>query len=276
VPAAPGIVVDPPQERRATGLITRHSSLSTDLDWIVMKCLEKDRARRYGSASELAADLKHHLANEPVSAGPPSAVYRARKFVRRHRLGVATASMVLTSILAGLFGVTYGLIRAVRAERKARFEAETTSQISQFMLGMFEINDPSEARGRSITAKEILDRAAERIRSEMADRPAQKARLLEAIDALRSAPLADVLDLDAITELVRSFYRGAPTPVFKMWNVAVLLLWWADVYPTLRARAAPGSGLPGKTTQGAPSAKARSRPMTTPSVRRFRDIGTFS
>ncbi len=64
-----------------------------------------------------------------------------------------------------------------------------------------------------------------------------QARLLDAIAALRSEPLADVLDLDAITELVRGFYRGAPTPVFKMWNVAVLLLWWADVYPTLRARA---------------------------------------
>jgi serine/threonine protein kinase/Tfp pilus assembly protein PilF len=154
-------------------------SVLGDLDWITMKALEKDRTRRYGSASELAADLKHHLANEPVSAGPPSAGYRARKFVRRHKLAVATASIVLASILVGLAGVTWGLIRAVRAERKARFEAETTSQISQFMLGMFEINDPSEARGHSITAKEILDRAAERIGKEMADRPAQKARLLE-------------------------------------------------------------------------------------------------
>ena len=69
-----------------------------------MKALEKDRTRRYGSASELAADLKHHLANEPVSAGPPSAGYRARKFVRRHRLAVATASVVLVSILVGLCG----------------------------------------------------------------------------------------------------------------------------------------------------------------------------
>ena len=152
-----------------------------DLDWITMKALEKDRMRRYGSASELAADLKHHLANEPVSAGPPSAGYRARKFVRRHRLAVATGSVVLASILVGLAGVTFGLIRAVRAERKARFEAETTSQLNQFMLAMFEINNPSEARGRTITAKEILDRASERIRVEMADRPAQKARLLEAM-----------------------------------------------------------------------------------------------
>jgi serine/threonine protein kinase/tetratricopeptide (TPR) repeat protein len=174
----------------ASGAIARHRHSSPanllkaclgDLDWITMKALEKDRTRRYGSASELGADLKHHLANEPVSAGPPSAGYRAKKFVRRHRLAVATASVILASILVGLAGVTYGLVRAVRAERKARFEAETTSQISQFTLGMFEINDPGEARGRSVTAKEILDRAAKRIQSEMADRPAQKARLLEAM-----------------------------------------------------------------------------------------------
>ena len=150
-----------------------------DLDWITMKALEKDRNRRYGSASELAADLKHHLANEPVSAGPPSAGYRARKFVRRHKLAVVTASVILTSILVGLAGVTWGMVRAVRAEKIARFEAETWSQISQFMIGMFEINNPSEARGRSITAKEILDRASERIGNELADRPAQRARLLE-------------------------------------------------------------------------------------------------
>jgi serine/threonine protein kinase/tetratricopeptide (TPR) repeat protein len=168
-------------KRRRSNPATLLKNCLGDLDWITMKALEKDRQRRYGSASELAADLKHHLANEPVSAGPPSAGYRAKKFVRRHRVAVATASVVFVSILAGLFGVTYGLVRAVRAERKARFEAETTSQISQFMLGMFEINDPSESRGRTITAKEILDRASERIHAEMADRPAQKARLLEAM-----------------------------------------------------------------------------------------------
>ena len=150
-----------------------------DLDWITMKALEKDRTRRYGSASELAADLKHHLANEPVSAGPPSAGYRARKFVRRHRVAVFTGSVVLVSILGGLFGVTYGLIRAVRAERQARFEADTTSQITQFLLDTFDVNDPGKARGRVVPAKEILDRSAERIRSEFADRPELKARLLE-------------------------------------------------------------------------------------------------
>lgn len=73
------------------------------------------------------------------------------------------------------------LVRAVRAERKALFEADTTNQISQFMLGMFDINNPSEARGRSVTAKEILDRTAAHIQTEITDRPVLKARLLEAM-----------------------------------------------------------------------------------------------
>ncbi len=176
-----GAMSDDIARRRHSSPANLVKSCLGDLDWITMKALEKDRTRRYGSASELAADLKHHLANEPVSAGPPSAGYRARKFVRRHRLAVATGSVVLASIVVGLAGVTFGLVRAVRAERKARFEAETTSQLNQFMLSMFEINDPSEARGRTITAKEILDRAASRIGAEMADRPAQKARLFEAM-----------------------------------------------------------------------------------------------
>jgi len=174
-----GAVTGDIARRRESSPANLLKSCLGDLDWITMKALEKDRTRRYGSASELAADLKHHLANEPVTAGPPSVGYRAKKFVRRHRLAVATGSVVLASILVGLAGVTFGLIRAVRAERKARFEAETTSQLNQFMLSMFEINDPSEARGRTITAKEILDQASARIGVEMADRPAQKARLLE-------------------------------------------------------------------------------------------------
>jgi formylglycine-generating enzyme required for sulfatase activity/tRNA A-37 threonylcarbamoyl transferase component Bud32 len=77
------------------------SALRGDLDWITLKALEKDRARRYQSAQELAADLQRHLDHEPVLAGPPSASYRAMKFVRRHRLQVAAATAVLLAIVGG-------------------------------------------------------------------------------------------------------------------------------------------------------------------------------
>ena len=91
-----------------------------ELDWIVMKCLEKDRSRRYESASGLAADVMHYLANEPVSAAKPSAAYRVRKFVLRHRLQVAAAVVVILSLLAGIAASTFGLVRATRAESVIR------------------------------------------------------------------------------------------------------------------------------------------------------------
>src|ERR1051325_2855375 len=78
------------------------SELRGDLDWIVMKCLEKDRTRRYETANGLAADIRRHLANEPVIARPPSTAYKLRKFVRRNKLAVGAAAAVVLAMLVGL------------------------------------------------------------------------------------------------------------------------------------------------------------------------------
>ncbi|MFO0840669.1 MAG: serine/threonine-protein kinase [Phycisphaerae bacterium] len=98
--------------------------LEGDLDWIVLKALEKERARRYDSAGALARDLERFLEDEPVSAGPPSAVYRVRKFVARHRVGVVAAGLVLVALLAGIAGTTWGLIEAGRQAWRATKQAE--------------------------------------------------------------------------------------------------------------------------------------------------------
>ena len=95
--------IDPAQLRRA---------VRGDLDWVVMKALEKDRDRRYETANGFAADVSRHLANEPVEAAPPSRSYRMRKFVRKHRGPVFAASLLLISLLAGITGTALGLIRA--------------------------------------------------------------------------------------------------------------------------------------------------------------------
>jgi serine/threonine protein kinase/tetratricopeptide (TPR) repeat protein len=89
--------------------------LRGELDWVVMKCLEKQRDRRYETASGLARDLQRYLANEVVEARPPSASYRVRKFVSRHRGQVVAAGLVLLALLAGIGGTTWGLIRAAKA-----------------------------------------------------------------------------------------------------------------------------------------------------------------
>jgi serine/threonine protein kinase len=108
------------EPRKLTSLL-RH-----ELDWIVMKALEKDRSRRYETANGFAADVNRYLAGEPVLAHPPSAAYRLRKFVHRHRPQVLAASLVLLALLAGVVGTTLGLVQAnqaAEAERSARDDA---------------------------------------------------------------------------------------------------------------------------------------------------------
>src|SRR6185436_7890480 len=91
-----------------------------DLDWIVMKSLEKDRARRYETANALAADIQRHLTNEPVVARPPSTVYRFSRLIRRNKLAFAAAGAVSATLLIGLFIASWQAVRATRAERTAR------------------------------------------------------------------------------------------------------------------------------------------------------------
>jgi len=158
-------------KRRKTDPSTLRRLLSGDLDWITMRALEKDRARRYGSPNELAADIGRHLKHEPVLASPPSTIYRATRFVRRHRIGVAVA------VAAFLLLVAFAVRERIQANRIAR-EAATAEQVSEFLVGLFEVSDPSEARGKSITAREILDKGAKEIDGTLADQPELQARLM--------------------------------------------------------------------------------------------------
>src|SRR5262249_39825995 len=97
-----------------------------ELDWIVMKALEKNRNRRYETANGFAMDVQRYLADEPILACPPSVGYRLRKFVRRNKGPVLAASLVLFALLAGSVGTTWGLIRTQKAREDAvtAWEAE--------------------------------------------------------------------------------------------------------------------------------------------------------
>ena len=151
--------------------------LRGDLDWIALKALEKERARRYTTPSEMAADIRRYFGNEAVQAGPPTVRYRAGKFVRRHRTGVVAASIVVVALVAGVVGTTIGMLRASRAERAARRAAATANATAGFLEGLFKESYPGRARGRSPSAREILDRGATRIESELQDQPLVRARL---------------------------------------------------------------------------------------------------
>ncbi|MEP7313733.1 MAG: serine/threonine-protein kinase [Pseudomonadota bacterium] len=161
--------------RRASTPSRLAAQLTGDLDWIVLKTLEKDRNRRYSSPSELAADIRRHLANEPVLAGPPSAVYRMRKFVQRHRLGVA--------VVAGLFvsALGFGALMAVQAREIARQRDEATYQAqraeasSEFMSLMLEEVGPE---GRPLTQLELLGRGLQLLDRQYGADPRFAARML--------------------------------------------------------------------------------------------------
>jgi hypothetical protein len=99
-----------------------------DLDWIVMKCLEKDRTRRYETANGLAADIERHLEHRPVLAAAPSALYRARKFVRRHRTAMMVATALLGLLVAGVVFSTWQAVRATRAEHEQSRERQRAEQ----------------------------------------------------------------------------------------------------------------------------------------------------
>jgi serine/threonine protein kinase/tetratricopeptide (TPR) repeat protein len=156
-------------------------ALRGDLDWITMRALEKDRTRRYETVKGMAQDVHRFLKDEPVSAGPPGATYRVKKFVRRHRTGVAAAMFVFLAIIMGIVGTTTGLIRAVEAEKHAREEAATARKVSDFLVDIFEVSDPDQAKGNTITAREILDLGSRRIEDELATEPLIRSRLMNTI-----------------------------------------------------------------------------------------------
>src|SRR5207245_1532894 len=99
-----------------------------ELDWIVMKALEKDRNRRYDTANGFAADVQRYLADEPVLACPPSVGYRLRKFVRRNKGPVLAASLVLGVLAGGIVGTAWGLVHALAAEKQAIDERDAKEQ----------------------------------------------------------------------------------------------------------------------------------------------------
>ncbi len=160
--------------RRRTDAPGLARALRGDLDWIVLKTLEKDRARRYGSPAELAADLGRHLHNEPVSASPPSALYRAGKFVRRNRVAVTAAALVAAALVAAVAGTAHGLVRARR-------EADTARRVSGLMETMIAELNPQSRQGFAADPQEMLDHGLARIETELAGQPLEQARLMAAL-----------------------------------------------------------------------------------------------
>jgi serine/threonine-protein kinase len=145
--------------------------LQGDLDTILSKAMQKEPGRRYASAAELADDLERHLRGLPVRARPDTLAYRASRFVRRHRLGVAAAAAALALLVA------FAAAMAAQAARIAR-EAEAKSRVTEFLTDLFKVSDPAGGRGSTIAARELLDEGAAKIRDSLEGEPEIQARLM--------------------------------------------------------------------------------------------------
>jgi tetratricopeptide (TPR) repeat protein/tRNA A-37 threonylcarbamoyl transferase component Bud32 len=211
--------------------------LRGDLDWIVMKCLEKDRAYRYDTANSLAMDVQRFLADEAIVARPPTKLYRLQKLVRRNKLLFAAVGAVVLALVFGLVVCTWLLIREREAraqaasalkvsevalknesryrrqaesnEKKARKEGAKSQQVARLLKDMLSIG-PHAALGRDTTMlQEILAKGVERFETELKDQPEVEAELRLIVGGTY-LELGKFKEAEAMTRRVFEIYRGLP------------------------------------------------------------------
>ena len=186
-PPRPSGAIPPgaPAERWST-------ELRRDLDWVVMRCLEKDPDRRYASAISISEDLRRYLRREPVEAGPPSGWYRARKMVQRHRVPMVAGATVVVALVLGVVGTSLALAEAVSAREVAmtqtgvaeeqRRAAEQQESIAEAVVtflneGLLSSVDPRRGNNNDLTMREALDVAASEIDGQFEGQPLTEARI---------------------------------------------------------------------------------------------------
>ncbi len=139
--------------------------LDPDVATIVGKALEKEPDRRYGSAAALSEDVERFLASQPIVARPPSVLYHLRKMAARHRLAFASAGAIAALLAAGAVGLSLQAHRIALERDRANREKQAAAQVSDFLVKLFRVSRPDQARGSSITARELLDKGTTQIRS---------------------------------------------------------------------------------------------------------------
>lgn len=158
--------------------------LQGDLDWVVMKALEREPDRRYASPLELAGEVERILRHEPVQASARTVVTRAAKFYRRHRLPVTAAAVVFLAVVSGATLSTLGFLRAAEERRVAEREAAVATQTSRFLTQSLATARPAEVEGGETTVRDILDLAVARLEDESGTMiPEVEARLRYTIGA---------------------------------------------------------------------------------------------
>jgi serine/threonine protein kinase len=189
--------------------------LRGELDWIVMKALEKDRSRRYETANGFALDLQRYLADEPVAAGPPSARYRLKKFYRRNRGPVVALVFILLALVGGILGTTLGLLQAQASEEQAQNDAIRAKQErDRANKARIRANQAREAERKSKEAEKVQRKRAEVARTNEARQrrraEAARDRAAATLDAMTSSIVGDALTQQkALTPEQRQFLTRA-------------------------------------------------------------------
>ncbi len=199
-------------------------ALESDLDWVVLKALDKDPDRRYESPAALAEDVRRFLDGTPVVARRPTFFYVVRKYARRHAPLLIGGGTALALIAASL---GWGLYRARQEAERANLEEETARQVADFLVETFSIADPTRENGATVTAREILDRGAARLDSELAGQPRVRAKLLDTMAVVylqlglydRAEPMAR----QALAAREREFGAQAPEVAASLETLAWIL-----------------------------------------------------
>ena len=146
-----------------------------DLDWIVMKSLEKDRARRYQTATGLADDLQRYLTDQPVAARRPTRAYRLKKFIRRNKVGVLASSAVAAALIVGLVLASLGFVQARRQAQIAIAEAAKATAISDLLQEALQSANPDGAKGSEYTVRQLLAEVSSRLQNQLHGQPEAEA-----------------------------------------------------------------------------------------------------
>jgi eukaryotic-like serine/threonine-protein kinase len=186
----------------------RARELRGDLDTIVLRALRREPERRYASAGALADDLRRWLDGRPVSARRDSRWYRFRKFVSRHRAGVAAGTAAVTALLVGMS-------LALWQARVARDEARNAQRVTEFLVSIFQAADPVQKKGEDLTAQEILDAAVARLPVEFADAPLARADLQLAIAEIRLNRSNHASAREAAEAALATFRELAPADTLR-------------------------------------------------------------
>jgi len=170
----PGQELSTTAQRRGLDAPKLVSELRGDLDWIVMKCLEKDRTRRYETANGLAADIQRHLVNEPIVARPPSAAYKLQKAWQRDKLAFTAGAVVAVTLVAGIIGTTLALIEADRQRDLVDGQRRELTERNRALQAAHERERLLNERARQAIESVLSDTAIEQLAREKELRPEQK------------------------------------------------------------------------------------------------------